>query len=263
MEEGGQLLQVEGGFIIPALLGLVVLAGKERKKQVNPFILWFGLFAMGSIVFVSKGGTEEYIFTLGEPMVALLAAFFLHTVVVGSGFGLRQPGFRSNPTLFILRIFITVFAVTTLFYQSVGHLGRSLVQDTYEAPEWQAERVNGLIERYTDPEDLIIAPPYYAYRSGRNLSGECSSTFMWYIRYMHARWYGPPDPVVDAQIERMVQQIDSGKVRLALLHTGQLGQIPEIRQAIERNLRKLKEQPIQSYNETLEIFVDPERMTGM
>lgn len=262
LREGGQLLQVEGGFIIPALLSLVVLAGSQAKKPARPFILWFSLFAMGSIVFVAKGGTMEYIFVLGEPMVALLAGHFYHTVVVGSGFDLRPSRFDREPGIYLLRVFIAVFAATTLSYQSISHLRRSLIQETYEAPEWQAERVIQLVEQYTEPEDLIIAPPYYAYRSERILSGECSSTFMWYIRYKHARWYGPPDPVVDAQIERMVDEIDSGKVKLALLHTRQLGDIPEIRQAVERNLRKLKEEPIQSYNETLEIFVHPERIGG-
>jgi len=259
-EEGGQLLWVEGGFIIPALLALIVLGGDRRERPAGAFVLWFSLFAMGSIVFVAKGGTEEYIFSLGEPMVALLAGFFLHTVVVGSGFGLDPGRFRSAPGKYLLRAVIAVFVFTTMFYQSLNHLRRSLIQETYEAPEWQAERVVNLIERFTDPDDLILAPPYYAYRSGRDLAGDCSSTFMWYIRYMHSRRYGLPDPVVDEQIGKMVEQFDSGQVKLALLHTRQLGQIPEIRRAVERNLRKLREQPIQSYNEVLEIFVAPARM---
>jgi hypothetical protein len=262
LEEGGQLLLVEGGFIIPALFSLIVLAGKHGEKPVKAFILWFALFAMGSIVFVAKGGTMEYIFVLGEPMVALLAAHFFYTVVVGSGFDLRWSSVSRGRGLYVLRVLVGVFAVTTMFCQSINHLRRSLVQETYEAPDWQAEKVVQLIERYTDPGDLILAPPYYAYRSGRNLSGECSSTYMWYIRYMHAWKYAYTDPLLNAQIERMVNEIDSGRVTLALLNSRQLGQIPELRQAVEKNLRKYRPQPIQSYNEILEIFVRPDRMVS-
>jgi len=209
---------------------------------------------------VSKGGTEEYIFVLGEPMVALLAAHFLFTVVVGSGFDLRPSMWDSNHGLFVLRVFVAVFVVTTLFYQSAAHLRGSLTQNTYEATQDQAEPIAELIVLYTEPGEEILAPPYYAYRTGRTIPGETSSTYMWYIRYLHALKYGPPDPVAEAQVEKIAGAFDSGKATLALLNVRQLGQIPGIREAVERNLVEIPEYRIQSLNEVLRFYVRPERL---
>jgi hypothetical protein len=86
-----------------------------------------------------------------------------------------------------------------------------------------------------------------------------SSTYMWYIRLLHARRYGPPDPVAERQIGRVVEDIESGKVTLVLLNVRQLGDIPEIRKAAEMNLTEIPAYRIQSYNEVLRFFVLPER----
>lgn len=76
IREGKDLLFWEGPYVMVGLLGLI---GFVRRSQhsMREYVGWYGMFSLLSIVFVSKGATMEYIFTLGEPFVALFAAYFV------------------------------------------------------------------------------------------------------------------------------------------------------------------------------------------
>ncbi|MCH8333453.1 hypothetical protein IIC65_05920, partial [Candidatus Sumerlaeota bacterium] len=75
LREGGDIFRLEGFFIILALLGFFrFLASSPLPSEERQGLAWFCLATMASFLYVAKGGTVDYIFSLGEPAVALLAA---------------------------------------------------------------------------------------------------------------------------------------------------------------------------------------------
>jgi hypothetical protein len=83
--EGSDIAAMEGFAVVLALLGVGLCLWRERKNALE-FLALFGLASLGSIVFVSKGGTVDYIFTLGEPYVAIfLACLAVWTVRIAAG----------------------------------------------------------------------------------------------------------------------------------------------------------------------------------
>jgi len=273
LSEGGDLLRVEGATIVLGFLGMFLLTGAQSERPNRGFILWFSLFAFGSVIFVTKGGTMEYIFTLGEPMVALLGAYFLYTVVVGVDLDIRPERWRIERGIYVGKLIAILFAAIVFLYQPLTHVARTLfTQDTYEAPVAQTLGVRDLILEYApNQEDLILAPAYYAFLSDRVLVGECSSSCMWSMRYQNARRKTDrgPDVGLNAQISLMVSQLNSGKVKIVLLRTDQLGAISEIRKAVEDSFEPLiVDHPvhgrnwrveIQTSNEHLEVYVPKQR----
>ena len=74
--EGTDVIASEGFLLALALLGGGFIMLREQKNHLE-FLALFGLSSLASIVFVSKGGTADYIFTIGEPYVAVLSACLL------------------------------------------------------------------------------------------------------------------------------------------------------------------------------------------
>jgi hypothetical protein len=80
-----------------------------------------------------------------------------------------------------------------------------------------------------------------------------------------------PDAGLNAQISLMVSQLHSGKVKIVLLRTDQLGVIPLLRKAVEESFTRLVvdhpvhgrnwQVEIQTSNEHLEVYV-PKQRTG-
>jgi hypothetical protein len=256
-------------MIVLGFLGIFLLTGAQIERPNRGLILWFSLFAFGSVVFVTKGGTMEYIFTLGEPTVALLGAYFLYTVVVGLDLDIRLQQWRIERGIYVGKLIAILFAAIVFLYQPLTHISRTLfTQETYEAPEVLTLRVRDLVRQYApNKEDLILAPAYYAFLSDRVLVGECSSSCMWTMRYQNSRRTTDlgPDAGLNAQISLMVSQLYSGKVKIVLLRTDQLGVIPQLRKAVEESFTRLVvdhpvhgrnwQVEIQTSNEHLEVYV--------
>lgn len=81
--EGGDIIVWQGGFVFAAMAGMMVYAGhpKDEITPARPHAIWWGVFSIGSIIFVTKGGTVEYIFTIGEPAVAVFASYFFGVLI--------------------------------------------------------------------------------------------------------------------------------------------------------------------------------------
>src|SRR5205085_2747646 len=74
VREGSDVLALEGSYIALGLAGWAAFCWRVRGWRAE-YIAWSGLFAFGSIVYVSKGGTEDYIFTLAEPQVSMFFGY--------------------------------------------------------------------------------------------------------------------------------------------------------------------------------------------
>ena len=59
-----------------SLLGLALYNRLDTRPE-REYLVWYSLALLLSALYVSKGGTGDYIFTIGEPAVALFAAYFL------------------------------------------------------------------------------------------------------------------------------------------------------------------------------------------
>ena len=130
----------------------------------------------------------EYIFTLGEPAVAVFSAFFLHTFLLGSEIPWTAAQIRKDIPLAVGKLLlVVVFLIPTLCAKG-GWLVTRTMQNSIsvmEFPEPQVKAVLYDIEKYSQPNDEIIAPPFYAYASGRRLAAHFSYDFMLAHAYNH------------------------------------------------------------------------------
>lgn len=189
--EGGDILTWEGGFVFASLAGILLFAGDEstRNFRAKPYLIWWAIFSLGSIIFVTKGGTVEYIFTLGEPAVALFASFFICTFFLATG--VPQPfgtgAQRVNQAgKWVLLICLVVPALLMkpiqLNYYSFTNSPR-----VFELSDAEMDQVRSMIQSKVREDQEILAPPYFAYHAKRKLVGNMSSLFILLHAY-YSEW---------------------------------------------------------------------------
>jgi len=186
--EGGDIVTYEGGFVLLAILGVLLYAGMADAHSHLVYVVWWALASFGSIIFVAKGGTVEYIFTLGEPAVAVFSAFFLRHFLVSVEVPWKTEQLRGRVLLEVGKILLVLlFLIPTLVVKG-GWLVTRTMQNSiavFEFPEEQVNAVLYTIEKYAKPEDKIIAPPFYAYAAHRQLAAHFSYDFILAFAYYH------------------------------------------------------------------------------
>lgn len=182
LSQGGKILVNEGGFILIGLFGLMAYNRRERGLE-REYLVWYALALLLSVLYVTKGGTMDYIFTLGEPVLALFGAYFL-TRFFRPGFWSRyRPASLWHDTAlfpqiaFGLLLAIAAFALPARFYSD------TLRQRQFEQSEEGLDLVAHYIERYSKPGDTIVSDPYYAFITRRLLAEEYSELFLWTLKY--------------------------------------------------------------------------------
>lgn len=184
--QGLEVLQHEGAFILLALMGML---SQWRHHAIQAgistqYVVWFGLASLGSLVFVAKGGTVQYIFTLGEPMVAVFAAHFLYRMheeyLTNS---LRHLGAVAAAGRVAIIVTMTFVLALPTYVMTLRMASDDLPMRVYERSHQEVFQVIRDIERHSPAKGLILAPPFYAFVSGRRLAGECPETFLIGIRY--------------------------------------------------------------------------------
>ena len=257
--QGSNVLIAQGGFVLCGVLGVIVYLCQE-SLPVRKVAAWYFFWGLGSIVFVSKGGTEDYIFCLAEPMVAVFSAFFLRFFYLGTFSA--WMGERARGTLPSRLTWAAALLTLVLIVGARGgwELFATLSQRKYECPSPGVRRVQEYVDRFAEPEDLLWAPPYYAFLSRRKIPEDASSTFIWFVRYLNHTEYGDDDPEVMQVIERIVSQLDGVQVPVVALNyrQGQLGSVPEIRQAVEAGYTRVDR--LRCRNEDLHIFVTRKKL---
>jgi hypothetical protein len=197
-QESADILQFEGGFVIASIYGLLLFTEQEeiQKVSIKPYIIWWAIFGLGSIIFVTKGGTVEYIFTLGEPAVAIFSAFFLTTILTATDIPTRFKDFLNAINLGKITI-VLCFLIPILFLFPLSLLYRTFSDSTikfgnmgglmpvFEIKGEEMTVLNLFIQKNCPEDKTMIAPPYYAFLAKRKLAENSSSLFILYMAYIN------------------------------------------------------------------------------
>ncbi len=180
--DGGDILHWEGGLVFASMAGILLFAGDESTRlfRSKPYIIWWAIFSLGSIVFVTKGGTVEYIFTIGEPAVALFSSFFICTFFmatgvpapIGTGF---QPPIQLGKWVLLVCLVIPAMVMKPLQLNYYTFTNSPVV---FELSHDEMIAIQRVIQTKADEDDEILAPPYFAYHAKRKLVGNMSSLFI-------------------------------------------------------------------------------------
>jgi hypothetical protein len=272
---GKIILSLEGPLIIISLIGLYLysryitsqsairsstqrtLTGSlsENPERAslrinNPqwYIILYSLATLGSFVFATKGGTVDYIFTLGEPAVAIFSALVI-ILLINKISKYLQPNLSWGIGMILLLL---------LAYPVIKQDILTLRGTNYELNSTQVNQMISTIHRYSQPDDLIFAPPYFAFLAERKIVGEFSEQFVWFMKYANYIRYQEGSPKTMEWIAQMANLIENKQVKLIMLnidpHRGQqTGQIKPIRDAVDENYIPIGE--LEMRNETLTIFL--------
>ncbi len=239
------VLYLEGGFVIVALLGLWRFLRKSPLEPMNRAALgWFFIATLCSIVYVTKGGTMDYIFSLADPAVAILAAGELvawerrwrATAVMEPGVGL---GLGSIPYIVPKVTAAAVLAGFALGPAIFFHLGLAH-QRYYELDEIGVAKVRRVVHTYSQADEPILAPPFYAVDANRRLWGEYSELFIWTRKYDHAREIDDPEGEGWRKAREMAEAIGGRRIPLVILEMDQTGRISEVMTALQDHYLPIK-----------------------
>jgi hypothetical protein len=265
--EGTKILGLEAAYLVVGFAGIGAWSarawkahatGAHRGWDLHPLL---ALAFAGSLVFVSKGATVDYIFTLGEPLLCVFGAVALAMAVVQL-IGSNQPqasGLRP------VRRAARRWALVTLALLVLGQATRNafFYAEVLGGSQWemQAEDVRQVIrviEQHTRPGDAMLTPPFYAFISGRRVAGEYAEIFLWNIKYWNERllpeFQGLPPGEGIRKVEELATLLHRGEIPLVILDLNQTGQIPEIREALEAAYEPWGE-PFRSMNTPMRFHV--------
>lgn len=267
--EAFKVLEIEGPIIVAALLGAALavvrshqgVESKPTRWLQTEFLAWNLIAGLLSICFTAKGGTVNYIFVLGEPMVALFA---------GSAFVLLLRHFLPrtrgewkelglHDTRAFLRVLFPVLVIALAWTPAIRNIVFTLTEQQSELPERRVTEIRGLIQTYADPGDVILAPPFYAFLTGTIVAGELAENYIWQIKWMNERFdeatYGTPTGEAVEKFEEIAGMLERREVKVVLLDLGQTGQVDVIRRALEQHYQRAEERPLQTRNTRLEVWI--------
>jgi hypothetical protein len=273
--QGYEVWILEGQFI---LLGLAALAFRwgqslyflERKSddfRRFEYAAWYCIGMLLSICFTAKGGTVNYIFVLGEPAVALLAA---DGIVRGLGVVLKgwSPSLKAASALVVSVVLICANpnAFRNIQYTVEGiqaELPYSERIGLGNPPRMlnTVEEARELIEATTQPGDPILAPPFYAWLTHRKVAGEFAENYLWTIKYQNERYdlsqgiISEPGPAI-LKVQELAEQIRNREIPLLFMDDKLTGQIAPLRNALVGNYERYAPFPtFHSRHNIIEVYV--------
>lgn len=252
--EGGDVLRLQGTWVALAALGMILFAARRRNiRGATPadhangeFALFFSFFSFCSILYVSKGGTVDYVFSLAEPYVALFAA----PVIVGAwGLGRRAFGHRPSIRDFtpLAGPLVAGVLLVSVAWPGLHFIWLTLKQESYELNEAGTRRVVTFIRQRTKPDDLIIAPPHFAFMAQRRIVNDYSEHFLWRIKYMNEHLDNERGPAIETA-EQIAARLRHKELPFLVMDMNQTGTIPEISEALEQSYIPLLKEPLQMLN---------------
>jgi hypothetical protein len=241
VNEGKDIMTWEGGYVLFAILGIILFMTKGKKRDNRrEYIGWYAIISLGSIIYVSKGGTMEYIFTIGEPFVVIFFAYVIGLLWRGPLQGGKfLKNFKWNDTSGLAGLFALVFLFIATFYIGFFYIRQTLHGSSYELSHGKVLEVKEIIEQYTKPGDPILAPPFYAFITGRNVVEEYSENYIWTIKYVNEMYVDkkPGDGVQKAL--DIAAKLKEKKVPLILLDMAQTAKLAPIKKQIDENYKAL------------------------
>lgn len=181
--EGSDVLNYEGGFVLCAIIGMFLFGGDQRTFKAKGYVLWWAIFSIGSIIFVTKGGTVDYIFTIGEPAVAVFSSYFLITLLYASTVPAegesrsRMPLLAGRITLFVC-LFIPAMLMRALVLLYMLFFNLSGPGGIYELSADEVIKTAVFIQRNCPEDQTVISPPYYAYMARRKIEQNACELFV-------------------------------------------------------------------------------------
>ena len=273
--QGSKILEREGGYILMALLGLALYNRSDTRPE-REFLVWYALILLLSVVYVTKGGTADYIFTIGEPAVALFAAYFLcqflhpatHQRLV------RQPIWRD--TSVVVQVAAVALVLVVVGYPGVRFMGQVLRQQQFEqrlegrmrrdengVPRARQDglvHVEYYIRKYSKPGDRILAAPYYAFVTGRLLIEEYSELFLLSLKQRLERLDGVEGDGI-AKIRAIAAELEARRVPIVIANISPLNPLilssPEVRGAVRDYYKPVldPDKTMKTLNYDIQIFV--------
>lgn len=252
VSQGWKILKLEGLFILLSLAGMGLFVRRGAWREVGRGgLLVFCIATYGAILYVTKGGTVDYIFSLTEPAVAILAA--------GCVVALWQANAKRAGSMRMTTRIGTVIFLILAFAQGLAFHIPLRTEQAYEFPEPGVQGVVNLIETNSSPNDRILAPPFYAFMARRALWEHFSELFIWNMKYYHDRMAVTPEGEGWRKIRAMSAALRGQHLPLVILEMGQTGRVPEVQQALYRSYRPLLDGPIYTLNTELGVFVPVDR----
>lgn len=291
LREGRDIFWLDGFWIVAAAAGLVRFARLSPLEPATRNALGcFFAATLFSFLYVTKGGTVDYIFCLGEPAVAILAAGELAAAAralrnhgterdsMEAASGAVAPDERGEPgdrgergsrgAALIIRAGLA-FAALPALGPAVSQYRQLWTQAAFELPDLPPDRIIGSegaplpnvgqvkswIDRHSRPGDAILAPPFYAFLTGRRLAGEYSEIFIWTINDRNDRVAGNPDGEGWSKTRELAGMIDRAELPLVIIELDQTGRLPEIMAALKKRYRMILPEPYRTLNTRLGVYV--------
>lgn len=267
--EGTKIFDLEGPLIIAALVSMALLLrerGLSRDRGTDAYLrteyaVWYGIGMLLSLGFVMKGGTVNYIFVLGEPAVALFGADAIvrfARAAAPAGRELKQATlFNTTPALRVL-VPLAAIALLVLHPNALSNLRMTLAHQQSELPPGGVEELAALVEWYSEPGDPILAPPFYAYITGRTVAGELAENYLWQIKYIN-EVFDREEGEAHYKMREVAAMIRRREIPILLLDMNQTGRIPIIAQAAEAHYQPIMEGTYNTRNVPLMIMVPRNR----
>ena len=265
--QGGKVLALEGGFIAVGLLGLAgyAAAGRRRAGKVDridstgaphaaepperELVSWYAFFALCSILFSAKGGTADYIFTIGEPFVAVFAGIALNDAL--RRLSAARPAWRdlSAPAAWAAAGALAL----TLGLRGVEYNLATLRQGTYELAELPTRRLTDAIARATPADAPVLVPPHYAFVARRKIAEDYAELYLWTIKYRNEK-ADRVDGRGVAAVNKLAAMIRAKEIAFVALDMNQTGRLPEITTALAETYEPAPPDEIRSLNTTLKLY---------
>lgn len=258
--EGADIFLLEGVFIIIAIFGLMRFFRESPiEAERRDGLAWFGIATMGSFVYVTKGGTMDYIYCLAGPALAIFGAG--EWLAVGRKYLQPEADAPRDLSANLVRAFAIAFFALIALGPAARFYGNLLDQDAFELKDLShatrpdgtvgpnVEQVVRWIERYSKPGDTILAPPYYAFLADRKLWGDYSELFIWRIKDYNDRLERNPEGEGWSKTRAMAEAIANRELPIVIIELGQQGELPEVRAALAEHYQSILEEP--GYYETL------------
>ncbi|MCE5231318.1 glycosyltransferase family 39 protein [bacterium] len=253
LPQSGNVIMIEGFFLF---IGLIGLARFMKHTPLDPVarggLAWFFVGTLGAILYVTKGGTVDYIFSLSEPAVAILAAGELYAWIHRWWIGI--PGAPAA----LQRLAGTPVALAIAFFALAPGAAihyQLYKQYNYELPENETLNVRSLIRQYSKPGDKILAPPFYAFLARRPIWGHYSEIFIWTINYRNDMAARNDAGDGARKIRGMCDAINVRSLPIVILEMDQTGVIPPVMRALMANYEPLQPDVIRTRNTRLGVFI--------
>jgi hypothetical protein len=241
-QQGGKILEREGGILVLSLLGLALYNRSDTRRD-REFLVWYAWILLGSVLYVTKGGTCDYIFSIGEPAVALFAAYFLAQFfhpATNKRF-LKLPFLQDTSVIpqvafLILLAFIVLAPIFGFMATILGGYQYEQRAVARTPDEGSVEKIIYQIQRYSKPGDAILADPFYAFLTRRKLVEEMSELFLWQLKYAIEQQKKQPGEAT-AVGDRMAMALEARRVPVVVANVSpanlQLLRFDGVRKAVQ------------------------------